>query len=74
MLQTYPQGRGTQSAAEAIDDRGIIYFSMLSDITINCWNTRHNYKSSNFAVVANNIQQLQFPSGMKVSNFTTLAY
>nr|ARK19905.1 yellow-like protein [Ampulex compressa] len=60
--------RETQSAAEAMDRNGVLFFGLLSDISIGCWNSKHypQYGGNNIEVVAKNQERLQFPSGMKV--------
>lgn len=68
LLQTYRWERNTQSAAEAIDSRGILYYGSISDITLRCFNTKGEYgdfKSTD--IVASNPVTLQFPTGVKVS-------
>ncbi|CAH1108269.1 unnamed protein product [Psylliodes chrysocephalus] len=60
--------RRTQAPAEAMDSNGIIYFGLVSDVQIACFNTRlgdyGSYTSSD--VIADNPVTLQFASGVKV--------
>ncbi|XP_076259522.1 major royal jelly protein 9-like isoform X2 [Rhynchophorus ferrugineus] len=66
IFHTYRQTRNTQSAAEVINKDGIMIFGLLSDITLACWNTRTEYGSNRFDIIANNPVTLQFPSGIKI--------
>ncbi|KAJ8984319.1 hypothetical protein NQ317_012537, partial [Molorchus minor] len=64
---TYRGQRRTQSAAEAMDNDGIMFFGLMSDIKIACWNTRGEYADpSSTDTVAYNPLTLQFASGVKV--------
>lgn len=58
--------RTTQSAAEAMDSKGNLYFGLVSDISIASWNHNTPYNPSNFKIVAQNTTTLQFASGMKI--------
>ncbi|XP_060521668.1 major royal jelly protein 3-like isoform X2 [Cylas formicarius] len=66
IFHTYSGQRKTQSAAEAIDSNGIMFFGLLSDTQIACWNIEIEYHPKNFDVVASDVTSLQFPSGIKV--------
>lgn len=60
--------RSSQSAAQAMDDRGVLFFGLLPDLAIGCWNsiTHPEYGGINNEVVVVNPDTLQFPSGMKI--------
>lgn len=60
--------RSSQSAAQGMDQNGILFFGLLSDLAIGCWNsiTYPEYGSTNTEIVVVNPDTLQFPSGLKV--------
>lgn len=73
LFQTYRKERNTQSAAEAIDSHGILYYGSMGDVTLRCFNTKGeygNHKSSD--IISSDSVVLQFPSGMKVSDNSCL--
>lgn len=58
--------RKTQSAVQAMDSHGNLYFGLMEPIAIGCWNSSTEYDRSNIKIVENNRETLQFVSGMKV--------
>jgi len=60
--------RSSQSAAEAMDQNGVLFFGLLSDLAIGCWNsvTHPEYGGTNTEIVIVEPNTLQFPSGLKV--------
>ncbi|KAJ8959619.1 hypothetical protein NQ318_021805, partial [Aromia moschata] len=67
VFHTYRGERRTQSAAEAMDANGIMYYGLMSDVKIGCWNSDGDYGSRNYNdVIASDSVTLQFASGMKV--------
>ncbi|KYN07653.1 PREDICTED: protein yellow-like [Cyphomyrmex costatus] len=60
--------RSSQSAAQAMDQNGILFFGLLSELALGCWNsiTHPEYGGTNNEVIIVNSDTLQFPSGMKV--------
>lgn len=58
--------RGIQSAAEAMDKNGNLFFGQNDPISIACWDSSKPYDSSNIRVVVQNDETLQFASGMKI--------
>lgn len=52
----------------AISVTGILYFGMMDDNSINCWNSDTAYKSSNIHQLEQDDRNLQFSSGLKVTN------
>ncbi|XP_011638273.1 protein yellow-like [Pogonomyrmex barbatus] len=60
--------RSSQSAAQAMDKDGVLFFGLLSDLALGCWNSisHPEYGGTNTEVVVVNPETLQFPSGMKV--------
>ncbi|CAH2037590.1 unnamed protein product, partial [Iphiclides podalirius] len=67
-INAFPEERPNQSAAEAMDRDGILYFGLMEPPSIWCWNSATEYSPRNFHQVAVNRETLQFASGMKVVN------
>ncbi|KAL0278636.1 UNVERIFIED_CONTAM: hypothetical protein PYX00_000403 [Menopon gallinae] len=65
-FQTSDEARKSQSIAEAFDKNGILYFGMMDDNSINCWNSDTAYKSSNIHQLEQDNLNLQFSSGLKI--------
>lgn len=63
--------RSSQSAAQAMDQNGVLFFGLLSDLAIGCWNSISypEYGGTNTEVVVVNPDTLQFPSGLKVISY-----
>ncbi|XP_015429795.1 PREDICTED: uncharacterized protein LOC107186448 [Dufourea novaeangliae] len=64
----FEQQRSSQSAAEAMDRNGVLFFGLLSDLAIGCWNSKHypQYGDPNNEILITNPDTLQFPSGLKI--------
>ncbi|XP_026470892.1 major royal jelly protein 1-like [Ctenocephalides felis] len=60
--------RDTQSAAQAIDNHGNLFFGLVNPQAIACWDTSTPYEPQNLITVAENPETLQFASGVKVIN------
>ncbi|XP_014275906.1 protein yellow isoform X2 [Halyomorpha halys] len=60
--------RSSQSAAEAMSPNGVLFFGLLSQNAIACWNSRLPYAPQNINIVAKDDNRLQFPSGIKMRN------
>ncbi|XP_076623551.1 yellow-e3 [Colletes latitarsis] len=60
--------RSSQSAAEAMDRNGVLFFGLLSDLAIGCWNSNSypEYGARNNEILVTNPETLQFPSGLKI--------
>lgn len=67
IYHTFPTTRDEQSAAQAFDSKGNLYFSLLSSIEIVSWNFKNPYEKKYWKVVGNDKITMQFPSGLKVS-------
>ncbi|XP_072932020.1 dopaminechrome tautomerase-like isoform X2 [Epargyreus clarus] len=67
-INVFPETRPNQSAAEAIDHKGIMYFGLMDPPSIVCWNTATEFSPKNFHEVAVDQELLQFASGMKIIN------
>ncbi|XP_021693794.1 major royal jelly protein 1 [Aedes aegypti] len=58
--------RTSQTAAEAMDSNGNLFFGLLNQMAIACWDSTTNYNPNNFRIVSQNQDTLQFPSGVKI--------
>lgn len=58
--------RVSQSAAEAMDRNGNLFFGLMNPIAIACWDSSRPYTPENMRIVVRNDQTLQFSSGVKV--------
>ncbi|XP_049776018.1 protein yellow-like [Schistocerca cancellata] len=58
--------RPGQTAAEAMDVDGVMFFSVLPRNTLNCWNSRSSYGGRNIVELDRDEHNLQFASGVKV--------
>ncbi|XP_055635772.1 protein yellow-like isoform X2 [Toxorhynchites rutilus septentrionalis] len=58
--------RTSQSAPEAMDSNGNLFFGLLNQMAIACWDSTTNYNPQNIKIVSQNFETLQFPSGVKV--------
>lgn len=58
--------RHSQSAAEAMDKYGNLFFGLMDPIGIACWDSEKPYTATNMRIVAQNDATLQFSSGIKV--------
>lgn len=67
-FQVFPGERSSQSAAEAMDRNGILYFGLMDPPSIWCWNSATEFSPNNFHVVAIDKETLQFASGVKIVN------
>lgn len=67
-FRPFAMERSSQSAAQGMDQNGILFFGLLSDLAIGCWNsiTHPEYGGINTEIVVVNPDTLQFPSGLKV--------
>ncbi|KAF9424040.1 hypothetical protein HW555_000749 [Spodoptera exigua] len=65
-IYVFPKERPSQSAAEAIDQNGVMYFGLMDPPSIQCWNTATEFSPRNFHTVAANQETLQFASGVKI--------
>lgn len=58
--------RQSQSAAQAIDSNGNVFFGLMTPIALACWDSERPYTQENIHIVAQNDATLQFASGVKV--------
>lgn len=58
--------RTTQSAAEAMDSQGNLFFGLMNPIGVACWDSHMPYSPENIHVIAQNDATLQFSSGVKI--------
>ncbi|XP_068631544.1 dopaminechrome tautomerase-like isoform X1 [Battus philenor] len=67
-MKVFPDERPNQSAAEAMDRDGIMYFGLMDPPSIWCWNSATEFSPRNFHEIDINRETLQFASGVKVVN------
>ncbi|XP_063380726.1 protein yellow-like [Cydia fagiglandana] len=67
-INVFPEERTSQSAAEAMDRDGILFFGLMEPPSIWCWNSATEYTPRNFHQIAIDRETLQFASGMKIVN------
>lgn len=67
-FKPFKMERSSQSAAEAMDRNGVLFYGLMSDLAIGCWNSRDypEFGGLNMETVAVDDDTLQFPSGVKV--------
>ncbi|XP_032684643.1 protein yellow-like [Odontomachus brunneus] len=67
-FRSFAMERSSQSVAQAMDQNGILFFGLLSDLAIGCWNSIKypEYGGTNTEIVVVNPETLQFPSGIKI--------
>ncbi|KAJ8678882.1 hypothetical protein QAD02_014669 [Eretmocerus hayati] len=67
-FQSFILQRPSQSAAEAMDRDGVLYFGLMTDLAIACWNSKHypEFGGRNIEKLVINEDTLQFASGLKV--------
>ncbi|XP_041978085.1 uncharacterized protein LOC121732309 [Aricia agestis] len=57
-----------QVSAAAIDANGVMFFNLVSQDSIACWNTLTDYRRQNLGVVARNNFTLVFPNDLRVDH------
>ncbi|XP_063533967.1 protein yellow-like isoform X1 [Cydia strobilella] len=67
-INVFPEERTSQSAAEAMDRDGVLFFGLMDPPSIWCWNSATEYTPRNFHQIAIDRETLQFASGMKIIN------
>lgn len=67
-FKSFEMTRPSQSAAEAMDRNGVLFFGLMSELAIGCWNSKRYpaFGGYNNEIIVVNRQTLQFASGMKV--------
>ncbi|XP_022115594.1 protein yellow isoform X1 [Pieris rapae] len=65
-VSVFPEERPNQSAAEAMNKDGILFFGLMEPPGIWCWNSATEYSTRNFHQIAINRETLQFASGVKI--------
>ena len=58
--------RGIQTAAQAMDSNGNLFFVLMNPIVLACWDSSTAYLTKNIKVVLENRETLQFASGLKI--------
>ncbi|CAK1547170.1 unnamed protein product [Leptosia nina] len=67
-MSVFPEERPNQSAAEAMNKDGIMFFGLMEPPGVWCWNSATDFSTRNFHQIAINKETLQFASGMKIVN------
>ncbi|XP_011494303.1 PREDICTED: protein yellow-like [Ceratosolen solmsi marchali] len=67
-FKAFPMQRTSQSAAESMDANGVLFFGLMSELSIACWNTKHfpEFGGKNIETLVIDEETLQFASGLKV--------
>ncbi|XP_059047040.1 protein yellow-like [Achroia grisella] len=60
------RGLSGQSSASAIDDRGVMFYGLVTRDSIGCWDTKKPYTKVMNGVVAKNSETLIFPNDIKI--------
>ncbi|KAM3964371.1 LOW QUALITY PROTEIN: protein yellow-12 [Aphomia sociella] len=60
------RGLSGQSSASAIDDRGVMFYGLVTRDSVGCWDTKKPYKKKYNGVVAKNYETLIFPNDIKI--------
>jgi len=58
--------RGVQTAAQAMDSNGNLFFVLMNPLALVCWDSSTTYSPQNIRVVVQNNSTLQFASGLKI--------
>lgn len=58
--------RPSQAAAQAMDSNGNLFFGLVEQNAIACWDSTTPYHSSNLRIVSQNSETLQFAGGVKI--------
>lgn len=58
--------RGIQTAAQAMDSNGNLFFVLMDPIALACWDSSMPYSTKNIKIVYENRETLQFASGLKI--------
>ncbi|XP_035901855.1 protein yellow-like [Anopheles stephensi] len=58
--------RPSQTAAQAMDSNGNLFFGLVAQNAIACWDSTTPYNPSNMRIISQNSETLQFPSGVKI--------
>ncbi|KAL0279776.1 UNVERIFIED_CONTAM: hypothetical protein PYX00_001261 [Menopon gallinae] len=58
--------RESQSVAQDMSKRGVLFFGLLSPVSVACWNSKLPYVPFNIVTIAQNNETLRFSSGVKV--------
>jgi len=58
--------KNSQSAGCGIDSRGVLFFGLLNEDAIACWNTQKSYEPKNHVVLAKSASEMQFLSTVVV--------
>ncbi|XP_015109645.1 major royal jelly protein 1 [Diachasma alloeum] len=69
-FRSFPKTRPSQAGAEAMDKNGVLFYGLMSEIALGCWNSHVEFGGDNLDIIVVNRETLQFASGLKVSGST----
>ncbi|XP_022905064.1 dopaminechrome tautomerase-like isoform X2 [Onthophagus taurus] len=69
-FKVYGQSRGKngQASSCAMDRNGVLFFGLVTQNALGCWDSRKTYKRKNLAIIAQNDYTMVFPNDVKVDN------
>ncbi|CAH0397908.1 unnamed protein product [Chilo suppressalis] len=62
------RGDEGQVSAAAVDRNGVMFFNLISQDSIGCWNTLRPYRKENLYIVAKNNSTLVFPNDLRLDH------
>ncbi|XP_060802883.1 protein yellow-like [Amyelois transitella] len=62
------RGADGQVSAAVVDRNGVMFFNLISQDSIGCWDTRKPYQNDNLGVVARNNKTLIFPNDLRADH------
>ncbi|XP_011298960.1 major royal jelly protein 3 [Fopius arisanus] len=65
-FHSFRKTRPSQSGAQAMDKNGVLFYGLMSEIALGCWNWRNEFGGDNLSIAVVNKETLQFVSGLKV--------
>lgn len=62
------RGADGQVSAAAVDRNGVMFFNLISQDSIGCWDTRKPYQKQNLGIVAQNNNTMIFPNDLRIDH------
>ncbi|XP_063993882.1 major royal jelly protein 1-like [Diachasmimorpha longicaudata] len=69
-FHSFQKTRTSQAGAQAMDRNGVLFYGLMTEVALGCWNQRVEFGGENLDVIVVNRETLQFASGLKVSGPT----
>ncbi|XP_034933720.1 protein yellow-like [Chelonus insularis] len=68
LFSSFRKGRSSQAGAQAMDKYGVLFYGLMSDTAIGCWNSKSHpeFGGKNLDVLVVDTETLQFVSGLKI--------